>query len=96
MRSFRTTLAFPRPFTMDGYPDELPAGAYEMLAEEELLEGLSFVAYRRTATFLSVRGSGPNAGRTELHPIQDCDLEAALGPGWKEATAHVSASHWSS
>jgi hypothetical protein len=66
------------PFTLSGYPGDLPAGDYEVLVEEELLQGLSFEAYRRTATYLTVRGRGRNAGRSELRAISDNDLKEAL------------------
>ena len=52
MRSTRSTVTFSSPFTLSGYPGDLPAGDYEVLVEEELLQGLSFEAYRRTATYL--------------------------------------------
>lgn len=58
MRSSRSTVTFSNPFTLPGYPGDLPAGDYEVLVEEELLQGLSFEAYRRTATYLTVRGRG--------------------------------------
>jgi hypothetical protein len=74
-RTTRSTVTFGHPFVLPGYPDELPAGAYEVLAEEELLEGLSFEAWRRTATYLTVRGTGLAAGRTELRPVMEKDLE---------------------
>ena len=57
----------------------LPAGDYEVLVEEELLQGLSFEAYRKTATYLTVRGRGDHAGRTELRAISDSDVKEALG-----------------
>ena len=41
-------------------------------------QGLSFEAYRRTATYLTVRGRGGHAGRTELRAISDSDLKEAL------------------
>jgi hypothetical protein len=72
-------VTFPQPFTLSGYSDELPAGEYEVLVEEEPIEGLSFAAYRRTAIFLTVHGRGRLAGRTELRPISWADLEAARG-----------------
>jgi len=78
MRSSRSTLTFSNPFTLPGYPDQLPAGDYELLVEEELLQGLSFEAYRRTATYLTVRGRGRHAGRSELRAISDSDLKEAL------------------
>jgi hypothetical protein len=78
MRSTRSTVTFSNPFTLSGYSGELPAGDYEVLVEEELLQGLSFEAYRRTATYLTVRGKGRHAGRSELRAISDSDLKEAL------------------
>lgn len=78
MRSTRSTVTFSNPFALPGYPGNLPPGDYEVLVEEELLQGLSFEAYRRTATYLTVRGRGGHAGRTELRPISDSDLKEAL------------------
>lgn len=81
LRSIRSTVTFPRAFTLSGYSDELPAGEYEVLVEEELIESLSFTAYHRTAIFLTIRGKGNVPGRTEMRPITWADLEAALGQG---------------
>ena len=78
MRSTRSTVTFSNPFNLPGYPGELPARDYEVLVEEELLQGLSFEAYRRTATYLTVHGRSGHAGRTELHAISDSDLKEAL------------------
>ncbi|MFT6457053.1 hypothetical protein [Pseudophaeobacter arcticus] len=78
MRSSRSTVTFSNPFTLSGYPGDLPAGDYEVLVEEELLQGLSFEAYRRTATYLTVRGRGGHAGRSELRVIFEKDLKEAL------------------
>lgn len=77
-RSTRSTVSFAHPFILSGYTDELPAGAYDVVIEEELLESLSFAAYRRTATYLTVRGTGAEAGRTERRPTNQEDLDAAL------------------
>lgn len=79
MRSTQSTVTFSNAFTLPGYPGELPAGDYEVLVEEELLQGLSFEAYRRMATYLTVRGSGSHTGRTEFRAISDNDLKKALG-----------------
>ena len=79
MTMYLSKLTFSQPFTLSGYTDELPAGEYEVLVEEELLEGVSFAAFRTTATHLTVRGRGRQAGRTELRRITRADLEAALG-----------------
>jgi hypothetical protein len=78
MRSTRSTVTFLKPFTLPGYSDVLPAGDYEVLVEENLLYGLSFEAYRRTATYLTVRGRGAHAGRSEMRAITERDLKEAL------------------
>ncbi|WP_289040873.1 hypothetical protein [uncultured Aliiroseovarius sp.] len=90
MRSTKSTVTFSNPFTLPGYPGDLPAGDYEILVEEELLQGLSFEAYRRTATYLTVRGRGGHAGRTELRAIYDSDLKAALS---RDATTSETNNH---
>ena len=78
IRSTTAIVTFANPFVLNGYPDELPAGTYEVVVEEEQIPGLSFEAYRRTATFLTVVGTGNRAGRTELRPTTKDDLELAL------------------
>ena len=77
-RSSKTKVTFSNPFSLPGFVGELPPGDYEVLVEEELLQGLSFEAWRRTSTFLTVRGRGSHAGRTELRTISERDLKAAL------------------
>ncbi len=80
IRTTRSMIAFPAPFTLPGSDMVRPAGDYVLVIEEERLQGLSFEAYRRTAAFLEV-GSDPRMpGRRELHPVTDGDLRAALGP----------------
>lgn len=77
-RSTRSVVTFSNSFALPGYPDELPAGDYEVVVEEEVLHGLSFEAYRRTGTFLTVRGKKGFAGRTRMRPTTETDLESAL------------------
>jgi hypothetical protein len=49
-RTKRSTLTFNRAFTLEGVDRSFPAGAYELVMDEELIEGLSFSAYRRVAS----------------------------------------------
>ena len=77
-RTTTSTVTFAHPFVILGYEDELPAGSYEVVVDEELLEGLSFEAYRRTGSFLLVSGRGGRAGQAEMRQIDPRDLEAAL------------------
>ncbi len=57
---------------------EFPAGTYEILVEEELLQGLSFEAYRRTATYLMVQVRGSNAGQTTMQMTTKEELKHAM------------------
>ncbi|MEO3414944.1 hypothetical protein AAFO92_09835 [Roseovarius sp. CAU 1744] len=77
-RSSRSMVTFTHSFSLPGYPDEFPAGEYEVVVEEEALHGLSFEAYRRTATYLVVHGKSGRAGHTEMRPTTEKDLEATL------------------
>ena len=76
-RTTTSTVTFGYPFALAGYPDELPAGDYEIVVDEDLLQGLNVAAYRRTATHLVFKGR-KGAGRTEMRPIFPEDLEQAL------------------
>ena len=58
IRTTRTAITFTRPFFVDGWDERLPAGVYDVDTDEELIEGLSFLAYRRVRTVLYAPG-GP-------------------------------------
>lgn len=77
-RSTRSMVTFSNDFTIGDSQRELPAGTYEIVVEEELLQGLSFEAYRRTGTYLMVRGRGSHAGQTTMHMTTQEDLEHAM------------------
>lgn len=76
-RPSRLTATFSHPSVLAGYADELPAGPYEVIVQEELLQGISFVAYRTAATYLLVHGKGGRAGRTGLRLFPRNDLKTA-------------------
>jgi hypothetical protein len=46
MRSLHETITFQHPFRIRGI-DLLPPGPYEIITDEEMIEGLSFPAFRR-------------------------------------------------
>ena len=50
MRTTRQIVAFDQPFSLSGVDEVQPAGAYAVDVDEELIEGLSFLAYQRVAT----------------------------------------------
>ena len=53
-RSRRETITFQHPFRLRGVDRLLPPGAYEVITDEEMIEGLSVPAFRRVATMIMV------------------------------------------
>lgn len=77
-RTRTSRLTFRRQFLTGGDPHPLPAGDYDLTIEETQIDGLSFEAWRRTATWLTVPGKGAKAGRIELRPLSEVDLDRML------------------
>ena len=59
MRSRRETITFTHPFRIKGIDRLLSAGAYEVITDEEMIEGLSFAVFRRVATMIMVPAAAP-------------------------------------
>ncbi|TCZ61103.1 hypothetical protein [Roseicella aquatilis] len=60
-RTHTSTLVFRRPFFMRSNGEPQPAGTYTLETEEELIEGLSFPAYRRVSTTITRQANGAGA-----------------------------------
>ena len=75
MKTSDTTVTFHRPFCLKGVDRELPPADYRVTTEEELIEGLSFAAYRRVSTVIFV--PAPYGGGIEMVTIDPSDLKAA-------------------
>ena len=76
-RSRRETVTFRHPFRIKGIDRQLRAGAYEVVTDEELIEGLSFASFRRVATMIMVPGAPPHHGSIEMISISAADLADA-------------------
>jgi hypothetical protein len=76
-RSRRETITFQHPFQIKGIDRALPAGAYEVITDEEMIEGLSFAAYRRVATMIVVPAAPPRSATMEMVSIGSVDLADA-------------------
>ena len=74
-RTRRTETSFARPFLLKGVDRMLPPGTYEVVTDEELIEGLSFPVYRRLSTVIFVPGQF--ASSIEMITIDPADLVAA-------------------
>jgi hypothetical protein len=69
IRTTRTTISFSQPFKLRDLDAIQPAGDYLLDTDEELIEGLSRLAYRRVATFLHLPSMSRPQGRAELLPV---------------------------
>ena len=76
MRTSQKIVTFRRPFSLSGLDEMQPAGAYTVETNEELLESLSFPAWRRTATVILLRPQGGAAGLGQDLEIDPAELEA--------------------
>jgi hypothetical protein len=88
-RTKRKTASFVHPFLLNGVGRTLPAGAYEVLTDEELIEGLSFPVYRRVSTMIIVPAPAPHKTSTEMLTVDPRELQAALD---RDAAMHASLS----
>jgi hypothetical protein len=86
LRTTRTFVTFARPFWLDDVAELQSAGTYAVQTDEEQIEGLSFLAYRRIGTTIALPLKAAPAGSFQAVTIDPADLEAALkrdgeGPG---------------
>jgi hypothetical protein len=77
IRSRREVVTFEHPFRIRGIDRLLPAGAYEVVTDEETIEGLSFEAFRRVATMIKVPAEGSRGLAMEVVSIRSVDLADA-------------------
>ena len=70
-------MTFRHPFRIKGIDRELPAGAYEVVTDEELIEGLSFPCFRRVATMIMIPAAAAHHRSTEMLSISSVDLADA-------------------
>jgi hypothetical protein len=76
-RSRRETITFLHPFRIKGIDRLLRAGPYEVITDEEMIEGLSFASFRRVATMIMVPGAPPRSSTMEMISISSVDLADA-------------------
>ena len=67
MRTTRESITFDRPFSLSAVDGMQPAGTYTVEIDEELIEGMSFLAYRRVATTLYL--PIPHGGKGSMQAV---------------------------
>jgi hypothetical protein len=76
IRTTRKTITFRKRFYLKGIDRSLPEGIYNVITDEELIEGVSLPAYRRISTLMLVPAQTGSA--VEMVMIDPLELEAAL------------------
>jgi len=77
IRSHTETMVFDTPFRLKGLDRLLPAGSYEVLTDEEMIEDLSFASFRRILTIIKVPGEWPFASAVEMIETNPSELSVA-------------------
>ena len=72
------TVVFHRPFGIGGVDRLLPPGSYAIETDEEMIPGLSFLAYRRVRTTMTLPIAFGITTATQVATIDPHELEAAL------------------
>ncbi|MCO6388480.1 hypothetical protein [Aliihoeflea sp. 40Bstr573] len=77
-RTRSSTTRFAAPFTLRGIGQTLPAGEYRIDRDEELIDGLSWIAHRSVATYIHLPSIDRASRPTQIVEIDSNDLEAAI------------------
>ena len=75
IRRTSKTITFYRPFWLKGIDRLLPAANYQVVTNEEIIEGLSLQAYRRIST--EILAPTQSGSAIEMLTIDPLDLQAA-------------------
>ena len=71
-------MTFAQPFLLRAIEAVMPSGTYKIDSEEELIEGLSFLAYRRTATWIHLPSVGTKSGSSQMILVHPSELETGV------------------
>ena len=74
-RTTQSIVRFPRPFWLAGFDSQLPQGEYRVDQEDELVEGLSWTAWRRVGTFIHLPAIGIRSATQHMVPIDQADID---------------------
>ena len=76
LRTRSNIVVFKHPFLLKGVDRVLPPGGYRVVTDEELIDGLSFSAYRRVATMIFVPAQSQTSS-IEMATVDPLDIQAA-------------------
>ncbi|MBY4628636.1 hypothetical protein [Rhizobium croatiense] len=77
-RTTQTVVRFSSPFRLPGFDGAQPAGEYRIDYDEELIEGVSRLAWMRVGAFIHLPAIAAQSSTQQMMSIQPSDLETAL------------------
>ncbi len=77
-RTTQTIVRFRNPFLLLGFDKPQPAGDYRVDHDEESIEGISRLAWRRVGSFIHLPGIGVKMSTHQMVSINVADLDAAF------------------
>ena len=77
-RTTQTVVRFSSAFLLPGFDAPQPAGEYRVDQDEESIDGLSRLAWRRVAAFIHLPAIAMQIPTQQMVPINPADLDAAL------------------
>ncbi|SIT56694.1 conserved hypothetical protein [Mesorhizobium prunaredense] len=77
-RTTHSIVHFEAPFMIGGLDGQLPPGDYDIDHDEELVDGISWLAWRRVATFIHLPARTVKSQTSQLVAIDFAELETAL------------------
>jgi hypothetical protein len=77
-RTTHSIAHFAAPFVLGGLDGALPAGDYDIDHDEELIDGMSWLAWHRVATFIHLPARAVKSPTSQLVAIDHTELETAL------------------
>lgn len=85
-RTTASDITFAHPFVLTSLAQPLEAGTYRLFTEEERIEELSFIAYRRTSSRLEIPAISVRTAVRQSIQVDPIELEAALA---RDARRHT-------
>jgi hypothetical protein len=89
-RTSESIVTFHHSFSIGNTISNHPAGSFRVVKEEELIEGLSFAAYRAVFISLQMPAIGAPGTTQQFIAVSDHDLDAALDAD-SQMTSHDAA-----
>jgi hypothetical protein len=87
MPTKRSIVHFAAPFSLKGIDGTQAPGDYEVDQDEEQIEGVSWLAYRRVGTFIHLPAIGSKSRTSMMVAVDPLELDAALELDHQRAAA---------